>query len=159
MTPLPISPPDRPESAEHDRPAGSLPCLCRVLAVSLLGDFRRPAGFRRPDSCRTAILWRPIGPPLNLHCRYTAGILITHRLPTHHPHITHSGRFPSGGPATRPSGPRGTASTRVWQPPPGRCIDDVTRSHVHLPHTIARRAAPRKGKFGSCVQVVAVIEA
>ena len=222
----PFAPPDRPKSTERDRPAGSLPCLCRVLAVSLLGDFRRPAGFgapilaepphgecdqpgkreargeqggtnhtlgggwgrpggfspqntrsdfmepkQRPCHQRIAPRWarreirgRPSSGALpDLRSSFTVGILPVYSSPTDYPHITRTsptaGRFPPGGPATRPNGPRGIASTRVWQPPHGRCADDVTQGRVHLLPNIPGLAAPRKGKFGSCVQVVAVIEA
>ena len=91
-------------------------------------------------------------PSLSVYWQYTRHPQITHTSPT-------AGRFPPGGPATRPTGPRGIASTRVWQPPHGRCADDVTQGRVYLPPTIAGLAAPRKGKLGSGVQVVAAIEA
>ena len=62
-------------------------------------------------------------------------------------------------PAPRPIGLRGSPAARVRQPLRGGYGGDATQRHVQLGTIIASLAATRKGKFGSRVQVVAVIEA
>ena len=166
--PSSFTPSDRPESNRRDRPAGSLPCLCRVLAVSLLGDFQRPVRFRRPRSRRQRTCDQRIGPvgpavkfgadrplaryrtsthpSLSVYCRDTRHPQITHTSPAHHPQRS----FPAGWTRRAPN----RAARHCHHPHPETAPWPLrgrrdTRSRLSTRHySLPRRAAEGKVWLG-----------
>ena len=95
-------------------------------------------------------------PSLPVYCRDTHHPQITHTSPAHHPQRS----FPAGWSRLAPNrAAQHCFPPRIRQPLRGGSADAVTPCRFNLPTTITCLAAPRKGKFGPSVQVVAAIEA